>query len=69
MTESDEIKAIEAKLKTRRITVQSFREGADVSASTWHRIKNEVTIPNGATMRRIRDAMAKIEKEGQGAAS
>ena len=61
MTEAQEIVAIEAKLKTRRITVQSFRKGAGVSASTWHRIKNEVTIPNGATMRRIREAIQEME--------
>lgn len=67
MTESEEIKAIEVKLKIRRITVQTFRLDAKVSASTWHRIKNEATIPNGATMRRIRDAMAKIEEEKRGA--
>lgn len=61
MQESEEIKAIEEKLKRLRVTKRDFFALADVSASTWHRIKNDVTEPNGATMRKIRAAIVGLE--------
>lgn len=61
MTEAEEIKAIEAKMKARRMPMRAFQKRAKVSASTWWRIKREDVIPNGATMRRIRAALEEVE--------
>ena len=57
-TEKDEIAAIEADLKRWKISADAFQTKADVSSSTWARIKNG-ELPSGTTMRKIRSAHEK----------
>jgi len=61
MTEKTEIIAIQAYLKKRQITAREFQSLADISASTWRRIKTGETIPNGRTMNRIRNAFVSLQ--------
>lgn len=61
--EADEARAMLAAIKAQGVSATRFLSMAGVSSSTWHRILNDETIPNGATMRRLRDAAVKIEQE------
>jgi transcriptional regulator with XRE-family HTH domain len=53
-TEAEEIEAIEEALRQRGGTVSHFVKEAGVSRSTWARIKSGEVVPNGKTMRLIR---------------
>lgn len=62
MSEQKEVEAIEAKLRLHSVTAKAFLAKCEVSASTWHRIKTGENIPNGATMKRIREAADLVGK-------
>ena len=62
-TEAQELQAIEDYLKNVPMTCKDFLARARVGSSTWARIKTGETIPNGATMNRIRSALTILKKE------
>jgi len=68
MLESKEVENIEARLKVLRVTKHEFLKRASVAASTLQRIRNG-GVPNGKTMRRLREAMAEFEREAGSDAS
>lgn len=62
-TEAQEVHDIEDYIKLVGVSAAQFQRMASVSSSTWARIKTGETIPNGATMNRIRDALARLKRE------
>jgi lambda repressor-like predicted transcriptional regulator len=64
MTEKAEIAEIEAACRKRGVSLRDFQEAAQVSSSTWARIRSGLTVPNGKTMNKIRAAYSDL-KEGK----
>ncbi len=62
-TEAQEALEVEAYLKEIQMTVKDFLLLAQVGTSTWARIKTGETIPNGATMWRVRSALNTVKKK------
>ena len=67
--EAKELARIEDFLKTIPMPACVFLKRASVAASTWARIKSGESIPNGATMYRIRSTFDIVKAEAEKAKS